>query len=393
MSTTPPGTESARDHASRLHEAAFVRIVTRADADGLAAAGTLARVLSATDVPFQASAARTVAGRRRRLEDARSTATEGDAIALIGDADGGAGIRIDGPGRPASVAAWTVAREIGEPGTIPDPTLALAGAVAGGANPTVADDPAGPVLSAATDRGLVERRPGVGIPTEDPVDGLAHSTLVHAPFSGDPAAVAEELGDVAGGTPTDEAGHRRLASAVALSAVGADEASERGATTVERALRPHALESGPVATVEGYADLLAAVAREEPGTGLALVLGHGAVDPALSAWRERGRAAHRGVRAATTARYDGLLAARLEDGPVETVARLLWAYRSPEPVVLVVSDAEAAAVGNGDEAEAALAAAVETVGGEYDAGDGRAYARVEDDSAATIAAFREALGA
>jgi hypothetical protein len=252
----------------------------------------------------------------------------------------------------------------------------------------------------------VTRRPGVATPTPDLTEGLAYGTRLHAPFSGEPESVRAALADCnlmlaaedADGMDEDE--RRRLASMVALRTVGAEDANARAAECVEDTLRPH--EGGPFGTVEGYGDVLDAVAREEPGTGVALALGHDARDAALSAWQTHGERAHRALAAATTGRYDGLFVARAgaddldhpdsETIPVGTAARLLRDFRSPEPVVLFVTDGQAAAAAVEDrQLGATMDAAVERVGGRG-AGTGRsARASVETDTASFIAAFREAL--
>lgn len=395
MSTTRHTNASASVVAASLRDASFVRIVTRSDGDGVAAAGNLGRALAGVDIPFQVSVGRTIADRARRVEGARSAAAAGDVVATIGGVEEGPRtedtghddvIRIDAvaPERPASVAAWSVAAEV----DTADPVLALAGVVAAGASPPDAGD----VFAAATDAGL-ERRPGIALPVGDPVDGLAYSTLLHAPFSGDPDAVEAHLGEVVADPPADEGAHSDLASAVVLSIASAD-ATDRGLTAIERTIRPY-VSDGPVPTVGGYADVLSAAARFSPGTGIALALGHDAVTPALTTWREHARDVHRAVRSATTARYDGLQVARLADGgPVATVAPLIRAYRSPEPVVLVVAPDEVAAVGPPDgsvgSAMRSVVAETETKA-EYDATDRRAYARIDDDPDAAISAFREAF--
>ncbi|TKX83439.1 exonuclease RecJ, partial [Halorubrum sp. SS5] len=137
---------------------------------------------------------------------------------------------------------------------------------------------------------------------------------------------------------------RRFASLVAVDAVDGDDASERAASAVERALRPYATD-GPFATVGGHADVLDALAREAPGTGVALAL---ASDPddslrksALDAWRRHGLAAHRALDAATVGRYDGCVVARVDapEAVLPTVARLVRDFRSPEPVAVALDEA------------------------------------------------------
>lgn len=387
MSTADRPTESASaasDIAEICRDAEFVRLVATADGDALAATGVLGRALAATDRPFQASVVAPTATAER--------ATEVDATITLGRADTTADATIPPGARPASEVAFRAANELGSA----DAVLALAGA-------TVVDTtPSGRLREAAD----VERRPGIATPTSDLTDGLAYGTRLHAPFSGDPESVRSALADCnlvlaaedADGMAEDD--QRRLASMTALRTVGADDASQRAADRVGAALRPY--EGGPFGTVEGYGDVLDAVARVRPGTGVALALGHDTRETSLDAWRTHGERAHRALGAATTGRYDGLFVARgtaadqgLPDAeaiPVATVARLLRDFRSPEPVALFVTDGRAAAAAVADcQLGATMDVAVETVGG-HAAGTGRrAQATFETDTAEFIMAFREAL--
>ncbi|AQL41678.1 hypothetical protein BV210_02645 [Halorientalis sp. IM1011] len=382
MSTADRPAESASvasDVAAVCRDAEFVRLVASADGDALAATGVLARALAATDRPFQASVVAPTATAER--------ATEADATVTLGRADAAADAAIPAGSDPVSEVAFRAAEELGSA----DAVLALAGS-------TVADaTPNGRLREAAG----VSRRPGVATPTTDLTEGLAYGTRLHAPFSGDPESVRAALADcnlmlaAEDATALDEDDRRRLASMVALRTVGADDANRRAAECVEDALRPHA--GGPFGTVEGYGDVLDAVARDAPGTGVALALGHDAREAALDAWRTHGQRAHHALANATTGRYDGLFVARGEsqgdaETPVGTAARLLRDFRSPEPVVLFVTDGQAAAAAVEDrQLGATMDAAVDQVGGRA-AGSGRhARASVETDTASFIEAFREAL--
>ncbi|WP_254823705.1 exonuclease RecJ [Haloglomus halophilum] len=388
--------------AAACREAGLVRLVATSDGDALAATGVLARALSATGIPFQASVHPFPA-------ETRGDGTDADATVTVG-APGG-DVALDG--HPASPAAYAAARDIAPDAA--DPTLALAGVLAAGAAP--GDDPT-TLADDATAAGC-DRRPGVGVPTADLADGLAHTTLVHTPDSGDieayRAALAERdlptertgdtsEDDTAAGEAREDAG-RRLASLLAFDAVRSGEAPPRAADAAERALRPHAGARCPFATVEGYADVLDATARRAPGTGVALALGHDAREAALDAWREHASAAHHALRAADTSRYDGCVAVVTRTGPVETVARLVRDFRSPEPAVLVIGDGEAAAAGDGvdvGEPLRATAAAGGPSGGRASSdgsGGGTSHARGEtayarldtSDPTGLLDAFREEL--
>jgi hypothetical protein len=343
MSTagSPGAAPSPSDAATRLREAAFVRLFATPDGDALAGAGLLAGAL---DGPFQVRTAVSAGGVSR----------EDDALTITCGLDGG-DLSLTGLVGPVAHAA---AAELGGG----DPSLALAGVVAAGNTP---GRHAGLCEAAGAESG-----PGVGVPTDDVADGLAHTTLVHAAFSGDPEAAAQALAG-------KERDGRTLASLVALSAVR--DAPPRAATAVERALAPH--RAGPLHTLEGYADVLDAAARERPGAGVALALG-GDAEPALSAWREHAAHVHPAARGEVT-RHDGLAVVAATGGPgrLGTVARLVRDYRTQEPAAAAVDDG-AVAVAAGEDVEQPARAAAEatdctvTVRNRtaHAVGDGEAYA-------------------
>jgi hypothetical protein len=366
MSTAGRTEADSRDVVGRLREARFVRLVAAPGGDPLVAAGILARTLAARECPFQASVAPPTA------ETAR--ATDADCTVALGDTDATADVSLAGETEPISQTAAAVARDLGED---PPVALALAGAVADG---RVADTR---VAATARDAGL-ERRPGVAVPTDDLADGLAHSTLVHAPFSGDPEAAASALADVG----SDETAGRRVASLVVFESVGSEDAPPRAGEAIERALRPFA--GSPFGTVGGYADVLDAVARERPGTAVALALGHDVRAAALDAWRAHARRAHAAVAGATTGRYDGLFVSRAPDAPVGTVARLVHDFRSPEPATLAVTDGAAALVADERDPHPVVREAAAAIGGRAGAGPDAAHARFDADASAFVAAVREA---
>ncbi|WP_128478102.1 exonuclease RecJ [Halorussus pelagicus] len=396
-STSGDHTHSASDVAAELRETDFVRVLARADGDCLAAAGLLARACADRGVPYQVRVGRFGETLARPTDSSDEDSTDARDTAVAIGLDPATEVHLPGETTPASVTAFDAA---GELGATPDAVLALAGVVAAG-HPAGAGESAH-VLERAREAGL-DRRLGVGVPTDDLVDGLAHSTLAHADYSGDSETVQAALAELGLPAELDEAAHRAVASEFALAVAGREGATDRAAETVERALRPHAIpdeESGdagtasaPFATVEGYADVLEAAARERPGTGVALALGHDARADALDAWRDHAERAHAVLREGTTGRYDGLFVLRTESAPVETVARLLRDFRSPEPVALVVGESEAAAIAVADSAVgAATTEAARAVGGTGGGTPTRGYARFdpETDTKDFLAAFREA---
>jgi len=404
--------------AGVLADAPFARLVATDDGDALAAAALLARALRAVGTPFQVRVS------CDPVPDA------GDAVAVTVGADRGP-YALPGTGRPASADAFATARALGDD---PDPVVALAGVVAAGSVPGT--DGSGDALEAAERSELVRRRPGVALPTADLADGLAASTLVRAPYSGDGEATRAALVELGLPADLDDDTHRRLASLVAVDVADAEGASTRAASVVERALRPYATvgDAAPFETVGGYADVLDALAREAPGTGVALALDDDPSDglrtAALDAWRTHGLTAHRALDAATTGRYDGCFVARVdpagdgsegggdsEDGDaardaatvLPTIARLVRDFRSPEPVAVAVDEtagrlaaAATEPVGLGD----ACRPAAGEVGGDgwgtddrggiavgaVDGADGNGRENETDgDITSALAALREAL--
>jgi len=330
MSTTGRPEESApaaSDIASRLREADFVRLVAAATGDGVAATALLTTALEACGVAHQSSVV--------PLPEPADRATDADLTVALGRPAADAEVVLGADRQPASATALSVATELGTA----EYELALAGIVADGTTP------ASDVLAAAADRGI-ERRPGVAAPTPDLGDALAHSSLVHAPFSADVETAEEALAAIGTDKRAEDAETRRAVASLVAFDVCADEASTlRAADAVERFLRPLAAPGGRFETVEGYADVLDATAREQPGLAVALALG--GIDPTdgLDVWREHTQQAHEAVRSASTGRYDGLYVVQCDgDQPLGTVARIVADYRSPEPLVLAVDDSEAVAV-------------------------------------------------
>jgi len=411
--------------AEALSAAPFVRVAAASDGDSLAAAGLLARACAEHATAFQL-----------RLDAEQAAETEDAVTVAVGPTavDGDAALD-----RPASPTAFTVARRLGAD---PDPLLALAGTIAAGETAQYADA----ALDAAQQTGRLDREPGVALPTDELPAGLAASTLLHGPVSGDEdraAALVAELdtdpestdagshaagddarggshaaGDDAGcgshaaGDDTrggshaagDDAGSgkkfdRRLASLVTIDAVTAEGATERAAKQIERALRPYRTPDAPFRTLGGYADVLDAAARTAPAAGIALALGERSVgnedaaDAALAAWRKYGAAVHRHLREAETRRHHGLWV--LETGDADpavlpAVARLARDFRSPEPVALAVADGAAAAAGESGIGET-VSAAASAVDGTGRGTDTTGRARFDTDTEQFTDAFREAL--
>jgi hypothetical protein len=374
--------------AETLSGAPFVRVAAASDGDSLAAAGLLARACAETATPFQL-----------RLDDEAAVDTEDAVTVTVGPTavDGDASLD-----RPASPAAFAAARRLGAD---PDPVLALAGTIAGGETVQSADA----ALEAAHEAGRLDREPGLALPTDDVPTGLAASTLLHGPFSGDEDAAAALVAELGAGANTDAADtdaasddtggeefDRQLASLVTIDTVTAEGATDRAATAVERVLRPHLTPDAPFHTLGGYADVLDAVARTAPAAGIPLALGEGSDDTrdaAVAAWRKHGAAVHAHLRSAETSRHHGVWVLDCGDADaaaLPAVARLARDFRSPEPVAVALSEGAAAVAGESGIGDA-IAAATEAVDGTGAGTEVTGWARFDTDTEQFTDAFREAL--
>lgn len=396
MSSASRSTDADADRlAERIRSAGLVRLVVPANGAATAGGGILAAALSAVDTPYHVrTRPDPMSGATRSLP-----AVDADDELLVavgrdgGRPDGSADERVGADGDPA-VGAAAVARALD---VTPDPVGVLAGAVVDGTT-AAADE----LLAAARDRGDIERRPGIAVPTRELAAGVAATTRLHAPFSGDgesTRATIAEFGVDPDADPTalDEEAGRRIASAVAVAVAADDDAPPRAAENVAAGLRPHVVPDGPIPTVEGYADLLAVVGCEAPGVALSLVLSGGGRDAALTRWRRRAGAAHRCARDAETARHAGFTvheAGPVADDPstaaatLRSAARICRAFQSREPIAAAVGraaeDPETALVALSAvdaapaDAVSAAAAAVDGVGGGCDR---TAWARVPESVA------------
>lgn len=371
MSAAGRPTESAAsDLATAIRDAGFVRLVAAADGDSVAAAGLLADALDTAGVPYQTSVT--------PLSEPATRATDADLTVGIGRQTGDLTIGVSTVGTETAYAA---AGEF----TSPDLALALAGATAADGHP--GDE----LATKATEHGI-ERRPGVAVPTTELVDGLAHSTLVHAPFSGQLERAKAMLADLNLPSERGPDERRLVASQVALAVAGDSAGTARGASRVEGLLRP--LSGGPFGTIGGYADVLGVIAREQPGLAIVLALGGLERDRALDIWRDHARRTHETLRDAQSGRYDGLFVLTCDGTPpFDTVAQLAWAYRSPEPVVLAVGEDTAAAYAPDGTTDvgSVLAETATAVGARGDGTPTRGHASFEGDRTEFVAAFREKL--
>ena len=432
-SAVPPASARGPTAAARaVVSAELLALRARPTGDAVAAAGLLARAARESGTPFhlrvtrdptadapdpvfvgyadrEAGAASADTGAADAADSGESPADSGESPADSGadpdtgatradgtDADAGDPIRVSAAAQPCTVR---VAEALREAGIEPAPLVTLAGAVAAGV------EPAGESLAAAERAGRVERRPGVAVPTDDPAVGLATTTWLRLPESGDADAVREAFATVedAASDRTPEA-RRRLASLVALRAT--EDAPPSAVQATERLLRPHATD-GPFGSVEAYADVFSAVAVADPGLASALAVNPGAVaDAARERWVAHGERVHDALGSVRTARYDGVFVCRVGDpaavgcgpdssgdayGVLPSVAETARAFHAPEPRALVVTDGYAAAAGGTD---APVGEALRTATRAADGtatGRSRGVARFEGDVQAFLSGFREAV--
>jgi hypothetical protein len=374
---SPSTNPAASDVASRLDQSGFVHVIAAQTGDSVAAAGLLARALDTVSTPYQLSVV--------PIPKQPATETDAELTVALGRSTETADVALGRSG-PASAATFAVATELGTANA----ELALAGAIAAG-------EISEPLRQALAESSL-SRRPGIGIPVADPVDGLAHSTLIHTDISGSTeqaqefvSGIAPDRGeDVADPQLSDET-HKRIASQVALTVTGDEETPERAARNLERFLRPYVGEE--FTSVGGYADVLRATAQTRPAEALSLALGPGDSDAAISHWRQYGTAVHEAIRDGDTARHSGLYVITCQDSTVlDTVARLGHQYRSPEELTLAVGDASAVAIGSAesdDSVGALVARAASAVDGDGDGTERRGKARFDCSNDAFVDKMQE----
>ncbi len=314
--------------ASRLREAAFVHLVGCPEGSALAAIGLLADALDDAGIPHQASLAKSPRAATARFVD------EGITLGLGFDV-GDLSVPIDSLARSAFEVAGAL-------DTDPDPILAIAGTVA------ESDVPRGAAFEAAEEMG-VERRPGLAIPVADLAVGLAYSGRVHGSFSGDEQAAGAFLAELDLSVELDASDRTALAGAVAL------EVTEKGSVAARQAisdfLAPYDAPSG-FKTVEGYADVLEALAMSDPGAGLAFVLGYEDREVALERWQDFGRRLHRTLDRLSHTESGPAAVAGVESVDPRPVARLLRDFELALPLVIVGGPETTAVATTEDDADA-----------------------------------------
>lgn len=266
----------------------FVELRIAPTVDALVAAAILANALERHGTPF-----------RTRATDARPRDDEEIAVGFGGNSPVPAG--------NATRTAIDLAEALG---TDTDPTE-MASAELLGRRPVTA-----------------ERVPGLGLVTDDRVDGLAHSTLVHGPFSADLKAAERMLDRVA-----DER-DAAIPSVMALTLL--EDPDGQPSAAVGRMLGKVQTPDGALATANGLSDVLDVLSDIDPGLGLALAHGHdAAVSDALDTWRQTATEVHAACREIPP-EVDGPIAeVRTDVDAPAVLARLVRDFRTTAPVVLV----------------------------------------------------------
>ena len=371
MSTTgrtADGAAGAERAAAAIRESGFVRVVSRADGSGLAAAGVLARGFDDAGVGYQVSVASTDAQAATKFagaDEASATISVGYAADQLTGRDDTVSVDYASDETAIVRDAAAIVEALGES---PSEPLVLAGLRSAGAVPT-------------EDDGAFERRPGVGIPTEDLGDGLAHTTLVHGEFSGDESRAGATLAELGLPADLDDSAQRRIASFVALDATDGPE-PERTTEALQCALHPHVHSACEYATVEGFGDVLDTLSRHAPGLGVAAAIGGLDRTTALEAWRQASEAVHAAVTRCRTdissEAGDHVASASVTEPDPVVVARLLRDFATDAPHVFVAGDDGAALATTDVDARETLASAdADAVGGS----ERLAYGTVDDEDA------------
>lgn len=355
MATTDgsSGLSGSDEEASRLATASFVQLRASPSVDGLIAAGLLRDVLETRRIPYKFAVS---------MAPAESS---GDALTVW---TGTQSIPRDGIHLEAGAATEKAAELMASLGRDPEPERVAIGTV----------------FTETSPHGFGDPQPGLGLPVEDPRDGLAHSTLVHASYSGDVETVDAVLENA------NNLEDREIASLVALTSLEDPGLPPMAGEAIQRLLGPTAIEWGPYPTVEGTADVLDVLAETDPGVALALACGQasGSVS-VLEQWRSTARDIHESLRNLTLEGPEGLAVLEVDHAAVAVTARLLRAFHDVPRTVVVYTDDRVAAASRTMDDRALADALLEGAETVMSHGDRRVSGRMTTSPTPIIEALQE----
>ena len=304
MATTDRETDIQRgdDLASRIRSADMVAMSTSESAEAIAATGLLVGALQAIEHPFHVRVGRL------------PTVTYVDRLTTVsvGEADPTADIVFPAP------VIDDVCGLVHDLDQTPDSTLTAVSRISWGVPHTLSD----------------QRTPGIGLVEELP-DGLAHSTLVHGPWSSEANEITHEQND------------RDLASEVVLETLAASPCQRRTGEALKQAVNPVPLEEGPFSTIEGYADILGVLTDVDPGLALALVCGQlDRREEALSTWRSAAQAIHKAIQDGPATQHDEIAVYRDVEAAPAMLARLAQQFSVNAETVIAIADGSVGVAGS-----------------------------------------------
>lgn len=131
-------------------------------------------------------------------------------------------------------------------------------------------------------------RPVIGIPIEEQTDGVAHSTLIHGPFSADEDRTASLL-------EPHESDLTAVRSALTLELLSNSPVTGETAEKIEVFLTSTET-NGPFHTTGGVLDVLTVLSQTAPGVALSTICGWQDIETATESWRTTAIEIHDAIR-------------------------------------------------------------------------------------------------
>ena len=180
----------------------------------------------------------------------------------------------------------------------------------------------------------------LGLVGDECISGLAGTTMIHGPFSGDSDKVREWLGEEM------DTADRHDRSAIVIATLQS-QPHPAMASAITRLMSATPTPSGPCATDVGTYDLLDVLASCQPGLALAVTVGQNAIyGEATRTWEECTRTIHDTVR---TIERDQQVIRVDPKAPVAAIARLAQIV-TPAVDPILVTDGEQIAVASSSDA-------------------------------------------